>query len=65
MLLKWTDVHDIALDLIDTWPELDPRRINFVDLRDKITALPNFDDDSTRCGEKILEAVQAAWIEEL
>jgi FeS assembly protein IscX len=28
-------------------------------------ALPDFDDNPERCGEKILEAIQMAWIEEL
>jgi 2Fe-2S ferredoxin len=39
--------------------------LNFVDLRDWVLALPDFDDDPKHCGEKILEAIQAAWIEEL
>lgn len=29
-----------------------------------VLALEDFDDDPDRCGEKILEAIQAAWIEE-
>jgi len=61
---KWTDVQDIAIELIEAHPELDPTFINFVDLRDKVLALPNFDDSAERCGEKILEAIQSAWLEE-
>jgi len=61
---KWTDVQDIAIDLCDTHPELDPRFINFVDLRNKVLALPGFDDAPERSGEKVLEAIQMAWIEE-
>ena len=45
--------------------DTDPRTINFVNLRRLVTELPEFDDDPERSGEKILEAIQAAWIEEI
>jgi len=64
MSLIWTDILDIAIELCDSKPEVDPRYVNFVDLRNWVMALENFDDDPGRCGEKILEAIQAAWIEE-
>ena len=64
MSLIWTDVLDIAIELYEGKPEVDPRYVNFVDLRNWVMALENFDDDPDRCGEKILEAIQAAWIEE-
>ena len=64
MSLKWTDILDIAIELDETHPEVDPTRVNFVDLRNWVMALPEFEDDPERCGEKILEAIQAAWIEE-
>jgi FeS assembly protein IscX len=64
--MKWTDVHVIAIELAESKPEMDPRYINFVDLRDLVMALPDFSDDTPdRCGEKILEAIQAAWLSEL
>lgn len=63
--MKWTDVHAIAIELAESKPEMDPRYINFVDLRNLVMALPDFSDDPDRCGEKILEAIQAAWLEEL
>ncbi|HRF88387.1 MAG TPA: Fe-S cluster assembly protein IscX [Pseudomonadales bacterium] len=63
--MKWTDVHVIAIELAESKPEMDPRYINFVDLRNLVMALPDFSDDPDRCGEKILEAIQAAWLEEL
>ena len=62
--MKWTDSSEIAVALADAHPDVDPRRVNFVDLRNMIVALPGFDDDPKRSGEKILEAVQMAWIEE-
>ena len=63
--MKWTDVLDIAIELAETKPDVDPRYVNFVDLRNWVMALDGFDDDPGRCGEKILEAIQAAWIDEL
>ena len=65
MSLKWTDIYDLAIVLADTHSEVDPRYVNFVDLRDWVLALPEFTDEPERCGEKILEAIQMAWIEEV
>ncbi|MEM9254561.1 MAG: Fe-S cluster assembly protein IscX [Pseudomonadota bacterium] len=62
--MQWTDINDIAIELTDTHPEVDPLTVNFVDLRDWVMALPGFEGDPAHCGEKILEAIQAAWIEE-
>ena len=64
MGLKWTDVLDIAIELDETHPDIDPMTVNFVDLMNWVVALPDFDDEKEHCGEKILEAIQAAWIEE-
>ena len=64
MGLKWTDTLDIAIELDDAHPDADPLNINFVDLRNMIMALDDFEDDPEHCGERILEAVQMAWIEE-
>jgi len=63
--MKWTDTLDIAIELLDTYPEVDPRTINFVDLHHMVLELDGFDDDPNRSGEKILEAIQMAWIDEL
>ena len=62
--MQWTDVTDIAIELFEQHPDVDPLTINFVDLRKRVMALQGFDDNPERCGEKILEAIQAAWIEE-
>jgi len=64
MGLKWTDSLEIAIALDEAHPEEDPQHVNFVDLRDWILALEDFDDDPQHSGEKLLEAVQMAWIEE-
>ncbi len=64
MSLKWTDTLDIAIELDDAHPDVDPLHVNFVELRNWIMALPGFDDDPEHCGERILEAVQMAWVEE-
>lgn len=64
MSLKWVDSLEIAIALDETHPEVDPKYIRFTDLYNWILALEDFDDDPGRCGEKILEAVQMAWIEE-
>ncbi len=65
MSLHWTDTLDIALALIDAHPDVDPRYVNFVELRQWVIALPDFKDEPNRSGEKILEAIQMAWIDEL
>jgi len=62
--MKWTDSREIAIALLEQFPDTDPKTVNFVDLRGWILALPGFKDDPARCGERILEAVQMAWIEE-
>ena len=62
--MKWTDSRDIAIALLEKFPERDPKALNFVDLRNWVLALPGFDDDPKRSGEKVLEAIQMAWIDE-
>jgi FeS assembly protein IscX len=62
--MKWIDSREIAIALADAHPDVDPTRVNFVELRQWVIALDGFDDDPTRSGEKILEAIQQAWIEE-
>ena len=62
--MKWTDINDIAIELSEAHPEADPSKVNFVDLMHWVAALPDFDDDPKRCGERILEAIQQSWIDE-
>ncbi len=63
--MKWTDVQDIAIALADTHPDVDPKTVRFVDLHNYVVDLPGFNDDHQRGGEQVLEAIQAAWIEEV
>jgi FeS assembly protein IscX len=65
MSLTWTDSLDIAIALSEAHPNVDPRTIRFTDLMQWVLDLPEFSDDKNRCGEKILEAIQMAWIEEM
>ena len=62
--MKWTDVNDIAIELVDKFPETDPLTVRFTDLRQWVMDLDDFDDDPDKCGEKILEAIQMAWLDE-
>jgi len=63
--MKWTDTIEIAIALIDHYPDIDPVSVRFTDLQRWVLALPGFDDAPERCGERILEAIQQAWIDEL
>lgn len=64
MALKWTDSLDIAIELCEAHPDVDPQYLRFTDLHAWVCALDDFDDDPNRSNEKILEAIQMAWIEE-
>lgn len=64
MKIGWTDTLEIALDLDEAHPEVDPQYIRFTDLHRWVTELERFEDDPERSNEKILEAIQMTWIEE-
>jgi FeS assembly protein IscX len=64
MALKWTDSREIAIELADTHPDVDPLTVRFTDLRDWVMQLDGFDDDPEHSSEKILEAIQMAWLDE-
>ena len=64
MGLKWTDSLDIAIELDEKYPAVDPTQARFTDLREWVMDLDEFDDEPQHCGEKILEAIQMAWIDE-
>ncbi len=62
--MKWTDVEDIGIALSEKFPNDDPLTVRFTDLRDRVLALPGFDDDAKTSNEPKLEAIQMAWYEE-
>jgi FeS assembly protein IscX len=62
--VKWTDSEDIGIALREKFPAIDPLTVRFTDLRDKVLALPEFDDDPKSSNESKLEAIQMAWYEE-
>jgi FeS assembly protein IscX len=64
MILKWVDSLEIAIALDEAHPDVDPKYVNFVDLRQWVLDLEDFDDAPDHSGERILEAIQLAWIEE-
>ncbi len=63
--MKWTDINDIAIELSEAHPDVDPMTIRFTELMQWVLALDGFDDDPGHCGERILEAIQMAWLEEV
>ena len=62
--MKWTDSLRIAEELADKYPDIDPKTVRFTDLMQWVMALDGFDDAPEHCGEKILEAIQLAWLAE-
>jgi FeS assembly protein IscX len=62
--MKWTDTQDIAIALAEKFPDTDPKAVRFTDLYQWVIGLDGFADDPKRCGEKILEGIQMAWIDE-
>ncbi len=62
--MKWPDTREIAIALAQKHPDVDPATVRFTELRQWVLDLDGFDDDPNRSGEKILEAIQATWIEE-
>lgn len=65
MTLKWVDSLEVALALIDKYPQQDPQLIRFTDLREWVLALEEFSDDPKHCSERVLEAIQLCWIDEM
>ena len=64
MGLKWTDSLDIAIELDEQHPDVDPQYIRFTDLHAWVCALEEFEDDPESSNERILEAIQMAWLDE-
>lgn len=62
--MRWTDIHDIAIELEDAHPEVDILQVKFTDLWKWVQDLPGFEGDANQANEKILEAIQMAWLDE-
>ena len=62
--MRWLDIEDISLALEEKYPEVEILSVRFTDLQKWVMGLEGFDDNPQRCNEKILEAIQAAWLEE-
>lgn len=62
--MKWLDIHKIAIALEELHPGADIVNLRFTDLQKWVINLKEFDDDPKKCNERVLEAIQAAWIEE-
>ena len=64
MSLKWTDSREIALALLEVYPDMDPKTVRFTDLHQWICELEGFDDDPAHSSERILEAIIMVWMDE-
>ena len=62
--MRWTDIHEIAIELEERHPDADVVNLRFTDLWKWVQDLPGFADDPQKSNEKILEAIQMAWLEE-
>jgi FeS assembly protein IscX len=63
--MNWNDVREIAIALSEAHPDQDPLKVRFTDLHRWVRELPGFADDANRSNEKILEAIQMAWLDEV
>ncbi|QSA99267.1 Fe-S cluster assembly protein IscX [Methylococcus sp. EFPC2] len=62
--MKWNDTFDIAIALNERYPDVDPKYVRFTDLLNWVLGIDGFDDTAEKCNEKVLEAIQMAWIDE-
>lgn len=62
--MKWQDSQQIAEDLYDKFPDLDPKTVRFTDMHRWICELENFNDDPEKSNERILEAILLCWLDE-
>ena len=60
----WQDIDEIALDLVERYPQIDPLTVKFPELRTMIVGLPNFGDEPDAVTDAVLESIQAAWYDE-
>ena len=63
--LRWTDVNEIAIELVEKYPDINPSEVRFTDLHQYVCTLENFTDNPQHSSERILEAIQMAWLQEV
>ncbi len=63
--MRWTDTQDIAIMLSEQYPDINPLEVRFTDLCQWVMTLDGFEEPQARCNEKILEAIQMAWLDEV
>ncbi len=63
--MRWTDIREIAIALSERHPGVQPLSVRFTDLHRWVRELPGFADDPERSNEKVLEAIQMAWLDEV
>ncbi len=63
--MKWTDTREIAIALSEKYPDTDPQYVRFTDLHQWVCGLDGFTDSPDHSNEKILEAIQMTWIDEM
>jgi FeS assembly protein IscX len=63
--MRWTDIREIAIALAERHPDVQPLTVRFTDLHRWVCELPGFADDPERSNEKVLEAIQMAWLDEV
>ena len=64
MTMGWRDAEDVGIALLERHPDTDPLTVRFTDLHRFVTELAEFRDDPKASNEKILEAIQMAWLDE-
>ncbi|MDX1949281.1 MAG: Fe-S cluster assembly protein IscX [Rickettsiales bacterium] len=62
--MKWKDIEDIAIELEEKHYDKDNINLRFTDLHKWVCELEDFDDDPQKSNEKVLEAIQMAWLKE-
>ena len=62
--VDWTDVHEIGFRLCEAHPQVDPLSLRFTDLHRLVCELEGFVGAPKASNEKLLEAIQMAWLDE-
>ena len=58
-------MQDIAIGLLEHHPGIEPLAVRFTDLHAWVLRLPGFTGAPAQANEKVLEAIQMAWLDEV